>query len=208
MSYLSQPTSNTDYGVVKIGNNISVNAGVIFLEQDLSSNASVTFANVAANAVYSNGQLVVTQVIPRANDGIALSNVYSNGAVAEFTIRNTGVLSLIAGDGIYLSNSTGNITVSAQGADLIAVYGTNTSYTATANDEYIGVNSASAVTITLPTGVNGRVYTIKDEYGQRSGKITVQPQTGEKIDNATNYIISVPYQSISTVFRAGQWRIM
>lgn len=208
MSYLSQPTTNTDYGVVKVGNNINVVDGVIFLNQDLSPNSSVVFANVSANAVYSNGQLVVTQVIPYANDGIALSNVFSNGAVAEFTIRNTGVLSLNAGPGISISNTTGNITISANGADLMATYGTNTSYTATSNDEYIGVYSASAVTITLPVGVTGRVYTIKDEYGQGSGKITIQPQSGEKIDNATNYIISVPFQSVSCVFRAGTWRVI
>lgn len=208
MSYLSQPTSNTDYGVVKVGNNISVNAGVIYLSQDLSPNASVIFANVAANAVYSNGQLVVTQVIPHANAGIALSNVYSNGATAEFTIRNTGVLSINAGPGIYISNTTGDITIAANGAIFMNTIGTNTSYTATVTDEYIGVYSANAVTITLPAGIPGRVYYIKDEYGQGSGKITIQPQTGEKIDSATNYIISVPFQSVGCVFRAGNWHII
>jgi hypothetical protein len=145
MSYLAQQTSNTEFGVVKIGNNIGVDEGVIYLD-------------------------------------------------------------FLAGPGINISNTPGQITISSYGADLISVYGTNTSYTATANDEYIGVSSASAVTITLPLGVAGRVYTIKDEYGQGSGKITIQPQAGEKIDNSTNYIISVPYQSVSTVFRAGQWR--
>jgi len=52
------------------------------------------------------------------------------------------------------------------------------------------------------------VYYIKDEYGQGSGKITIQPQVGEKIDNSNSYIISVPYQSVAVVFRAGQWRII
>lgn len=147
MSYLAQQTSNTDFGVVKIGNNIGVNEGVIYLD-------------------------------------------------------------FVAGAGIAIANTPGQITISAQGADLIAVYGTNTSYTATANDEYIGVNSVNAVTITLPLGTDGRVYTIKDEYGQGSGKITIQPSSGEKIDGKNNYVISVPYQSVSSVFRAGQWRII
>lgn len=147
MSYLAQQTSNTDFGVVKIGNNIGVNEGVIYLD-------------------------------------------------------------FVAGAGINITNTPGQITISAQGADLIAVYGTNTSYTATSNDEYIGVNSVSAVTITLPLGTDGRVYTIKDEYGQGSGKITIQPSGTEKIDGKSNYIISVPYQSVSSVFRAGQWRII
>jgi hypothetical protein len=147
MSYLAQQTSNTEFGVVKVGNNIGVDEGVIYLN-------------------------------------------------------------FVAGAGISIANTPGQITISSSGADLISVYGTTTSYTATANDEYIGVNSASAVTITLPSGVPGRVYTIKDEYGQGSGKITLSPQTGEKIDNNNTYVISVPYQSVSVVFRAGQWRII
>ena len=209
MSYLSSPTSNTDFGVVKVGNNIVVNDGVVSLLQDISPAANVIFNNISTvGEVSSNGKIVVTSVTPHANDGIALSNVYSNGAAAEFTIRNTGVLSLTAGPGIWISNTTGNITLSANGADLMATYGTNTNYTATANDEYIGVSSQGAVTITLPVGVTGRVYTVKDEYGQGSGKITIQPQFGEKIDNSTNYVISVPYQSVSMVFRAGQWRMI
>lgn len=147
MSYLSQPTSNVDYGVVKVGTNIGVNDGVIYLN-------------------------------------------------------------FVAGDGIHIANTPGEITISAQGADLISVYGTNTNYTATANDEYIGVYSSNAVTISLPVGVDGRVYTIKDEYGHGSGKITIKPSGTEKIDNATNYIISVPFQSVACVFRAGSWRII
>lgn len=209
MSYLSQPTTNTDYGVVKVGNNISVADGVIYLLQDLSPTSNVIFENVYANGfVYSNGNIVVTEITPYANDGIELTNVVTTGPNAQFTIRNTGVLSLVAGDGIALSNSTGTITISASGADLIAVYGTTTSYTATANDEYIGVSSANAVTISLPQGVSGRVYTIKDEYGQGSGKITIKPFGTEKIDNANSYIISVPFQSVSCVFRAGTWRVI
>lgn len=65
--------------------------------------------------------------------------------------------------------------------------------------------SANAVTITLPTGVPGRVYSIKDEFGQGSGKITIAPQPGELIDGKTNYVIGVPYQAVSAVFRAGKW---
>lgn len=208
MSYLSGPTTKTDYGVVKVGNFIEVEDGVISLLQDLGPTADVNFNSVDAGDVFSNGDLVVTSVTPTAGPGIELVDVVTTGNAASFTIDNTGVLSLTAGSGISISSSTGNITISATGADLIAVYGTTTSYTATANDEYIGVSSASAVTITLPVGVNGRVYYIKDEYGQGSGKITIQPSVGELIDNKSNYVISIPYQCISVVFRAGQWRLI
>lgn len=203
MAYLAQPTSKIDYGVVGVGSFINVLEGFISLEQDVSPDASVSF-----NQVSIGGSDVVTSVNPVAGEGISITNLVSIGNTVGFAVSNTGVLSLIAGSGISLSGSTGNITVSSSGADLIATIRVTGSYTATADDEYIGVFSAAAVTITLPFGVTGRVYTIKDEYGQRSGKITVQPSGLEKIDNANNYIISVPNQSVSVVFRGGQWRII
>lgn len=220
MSYLAQPTSKTEYGVVVVGNYINVTEGIISLDQDLGPNANVTFnnanvtnqlnannANVTGN-LYAGGNLVITSVTPNAGAGINLSNVQSNGYASYFTVTNTGVLSLIAGPGISITSSTGNITVSATGADLLRTYGTTTNYTATLDDEYIGVYSAAAVTISLPIGVDGRVYYIKDEYGQGSGKITIQPSGTEKIDGKTNYVIGVPYQCVSIVFRAGSWRLI
>lgn len=203
MAYLAQPTSKTDYGVVGIGSFINVLDGFVFLDQDVSPNASVSF-----NQVSIGGSDVVTSVNPVAGAGISITNLISIGNTVGFAVSNTGVLSVSAGAGISLSGSTGYITISATGADLIATIGVTGSYTATADDEYIGVFSAAAVTITLPFGVTGRVYTIKDEYGQGSGKITIQPSGLEKIDNANNYIISVPNQSVSVVFRGGQWRII
>jgi hypothetical protein len=209
MSYLSIPTSTTDYGVVKIGDFIEVLDGVISNPQDLSETASPTFDAITATGnITSQGLDVVLEVIPSANAGIAVGNLISQGNSVSFDITNTGVLSLIAGDGINISSQTGNITISSFGADLINVYGTTTNYTATLDDGYIGVNSATAVTITLPAGVNGRVYIIKDEYGQGSGKITIQPQAGELIDKKPNYVISIPNQSVSLVFRAGSWFII
>jgi len=205
MSYLSEGTSKTDYGVVRIGNFIEVADGIISLEQDVSPDADVIFNKVDAIEVYDGDDRVITTVTPTAQDGININTLVSTGPDVSFNIKNTGVLSLTAGVGISVTGSTGNITISSTGADLIKVYGTTTSYTATTDDEYIGVNSASAVTITLPVGVPGRVYYIKDEYGQGSGKITIQPQPGELLDKKTNYVIGVPFQCVAVVFRAGGW---
>lgn len=209
MAYLAEPTSTTDYGVVKIGNYIEVSEGVVSLQQDVSPSADVTFNKVISGEVYDDSNRVITSVNPSAGDGINLSSVVIDGPASSFTIENTGVLSLTAGNGISINASTGNITISSFGADLINVYGTTTNYTATATDEYIGVSSTSNLTITLPLGASeGRIYTIKDEYGQGSGKITIQPSGGEKVDKKTNYVISVPNQSVSVVYRAGGWWII
>lgn len=150
MSYLAQPTSKTDYGVVKIGN----------------------FINVTEEGVISSPEL-------------------------------------LEGPGVTIEYTTDFITISATGADLIHVYGTTISYTLTEDDEYVGVSSATNVTMTLPSGVSeGRVYIVKDEYGQGSGKITIQPPVGTLIDKKTNYTISVPNQSVQIVYRAGGWWII
>lgn len=247
MSYLSNPASTTEYGVVEIGNFIDVIDGIISIPQSVATNANVTFETVNANTgnfsgnisavdanlsgnlvavsanfssnvsavnanfsgnLFAAGNLVVTSVTPNAGIGISVSNVVSNGYAASFTVENTGVTYLNAGSGISLSGNTGNITISSFGADLINVTGVTANYTATITDEYIGVFSANAVTISLPAGVNGRVYTIKDEYGQGSGKITIQSTVGAQIDNKVNYIISVPNQSVSVVSRASKWYII
>lgn len=220
MSYLAQQTSVSEYGVVKIGSNINVSNGIISIPQDCSANANVTFYNAnitnqlsAANAnvtgnLYANGSLVVTSVNPSSGPGISLSNVVTGGYNTKFTINNTGVLSLIPGTGISISSNTGNVTVSTTGTSYINVIGVTSSYTPTSTDEYVGVYSASAITITLPVGIPGRLYIIKDEYGQGSGKITLQPQTGDLIDGKPNYVISVPYQAVNIVYRANTWWIV
>lgn len=226
MSYLSTPSSATEYGVVQIGDFIEVADGVISLLQDVSPTADVTFdglnittnigaagnisalGSISGDSVFDDGNRVITSVTPTAGNGISLSSVVDTGPDASFTVTNTGVLSLIAGSGISISASTGNITISSFGADLINVTGVTSNYTASVTDEYIGVFSVSAVTITLPTGFDGRVYTIKDEYGQGSGKITIKPQTGELIDGKVNYVISVPNQSVNVVSRASNWWII
>lgn len=154
---------------------------------------------------------VVDGVISCPQDLSPTADVTFNSVdvATDITINGTPVVyGLLAGPGISLSDNHGTITVSATGADLIHVYGTTTSYTVTADDEYIGVNSVSAVTITLPISVDGRVYTIKDEHGNGSGKITIAPPVGELIDGKSNYIISVPYQSVNVVCRAGNWWII
>lgn len=214
MSYLSNPASTNEYGVVEIGDFIKVADGVISLPQSVETTASVVFSAVTAtNGSFSGiltaaNKTVLTNVVPIAAAGIGVSNVVYNNYTATFTVTNLGVISLTAGSGISLSANTGNIVISSFGADLINVKGVTANYTATITDEYIGVYSTNAVTISLPIGFDGRVYTIKDEYGQGSGKITIQPSPGELVDNKINYIISIPNQSVSMVSRLGNWWIM
>ena len=206
MSYLAQPTSNAEYGVTKVGPHILVQDGEISLAQDVAPGSQVMFDQVdAVSELRLNGASVITQVITTAGTGIQIVNFVDQGPQIELEIINTGVTSLVAGTGISISQSTGDVIISSQGADVMNVTGVTTDYTVTEQDEYVGVNSTSAVTISLPPGTPGRVYHIKDERGQGSGKITIQPELGELVDGKASYVIGVPYQSVAVVYRAGSW---
>lgn len=207
MSYLNGPATTTEFGVVEVGNNIIITDGVISLEQDVGLTANVSFFGVQGTVVFQEDRQVIDRVTPKSGVGIGLSSITDFGPTAEFTITNTGVTRLTAGSGISISGSTGNITVSSTGADIINTVGTSTSYTATSTDEYIGCTTSSSITITLPAGSEGRSYIIKDENGGNP-KITVTGSNGEKIDGSNTKRIEVGYSSITVVFRNGAWRII
>ena len=231
MSYLFPEGSLSEPGVVQVGANIDIADGVISLQQSLAPTANITFndvnadgslnvasfieslgnittvANAYAAEMYDNGNRVITEITPAGGNGISITALDSIGPSTGFTVNNTGVLSLTAGTGITLSGSTGNITVSATGADIINTVGVTANYTATATDEYIGVNSTSLVTITLPVGIDGRQYTVKEERGSGTGKVNVQGSSSEKIDGSSFKQLSAN-ASLTVVFRASQWRII
>jgi hypothetical protein len=208
MSYLSQPASSSTYGVVEVGNFINVSNGVLSLPQDISTTSNVTFNSVnVTNTLTINGASVLTSVAANAGTGISITEVTS-GTTVLFTVTNTGVLSLTAGTGITVSTSTGNVTVAASGTASINTTGTTVSYAISSDDEYIGVNSTSTVTITLPTGTTGKVYTIKDEHGVGLGNINIAGTGGETIDGVTPFVISIPNEGVTVVFRAGGWHII
>jgi hypothetical protein len=231
MSYLFPEGSTTERGVVEVGSNINVLDGIISIPQSVASTANITFNDVNADGdlnvagiiqsignittignvygaeLYDSTKRVITTVTPTAGAGISVTSLTGTGPSSSFTVNNTGVLSLTAGNGITLSGSTGNITVSATGADILNTVGVTSNYTATATDEYIGVDSTSLVTVTLPVGITGRQYTIKEEHGSGTGKVNVQGSNTEKIDGSPFKQLTA-YASMTVVFRAGQWRVI
>lgn len=76
-------------------------------------------------------------------------------------------------------------------------------YTATAIDQYIGA-TASNITITLPTGILGRFYQIKN---QSSGTIQVQGTGGQLIDGSVFKTLKTS-AGITVVFDGTIWKIL
>lgn len=87
----------------------------------------------------------------------------------------------------------------------------STSYSATAQDCYIGVNSQDPTTILLPTGIeDGRMIIVKAEMGSPIGnrKITITTEDGSLIDGNANLIIKVPYGYVTLLHRGGAWHVI
>ena len=233
MSYLFPQGSTAQLGVLQVGANINVDGNsVISIAQDVSTTANIKFNGITANTltttgsltagsisttgnltagniittgnVYSNGLQTITSVTPSANVGISLSNVVTGGPAASFQINNTGVLSVAAGTGIVVSANTGNIVISATGSTIINTKGVSTNYTILPTDDYVGATTGS-ITLTLPAGVTGQSYIIKNEGG--SGAISVVPTGTDTIDGAASKSLN-SNASITVVYRAGAWRII
>ena len=140
---------------------------------------------------------------------IAGAGISVSSATGNVTIVNTGVTSIIAGTGVIVSGPNGAVTISSTGTSVINTHLVTTgTYTATASDDYIGVNSTVPVTITLPTGVNGTMYIIKEEHGIGFGIITVQGTGGQTIDGLPTALIGISHSSITLVFRGTEWHIV
>jgi len=182
-------------------------AGLLTDDGDLTYNPitnTLTAVNVSASGTLNlNGNSVVTSVTPTAGPGISLTGVTTNGPAAAFTVNNTGVTSIIAGTNISVSGSSGAVTISASSASLISTVGTAINYTALATDEYIGV-TANPTTITLPTGVVGKTYIIKNET---NGNTTVTGTGGQLLDASATKSLGTN-ASLTVVFRSGAWRLV
>jgi len=170
------------------------------------TNVTVTNnANVLGNLTL-NGNSVVTSVTPTAGNGISITSLVSGGPNASFTVNNTGVTKITAGNNITISpaGGTGNVTINSTSDGIFQTVGTAVAYTATATDEYIGV-TANPTIVTLPTGITGKTYIIKNEGA--GGGTTVTGTLGQLLDGSLTKNLG-NNASISVIFRAGAWHII
>lgn len=182
-------------GLLSDSNSLTFNSG--------TNTLSVPNVNVST-ALTLNGNSVVTSVTPTAGNGISLTSVTTSGPASAFTVNNTGVLSLIAGTGITVSSATGNVTISATGATIINTKGVAANYTLLSTDDYVGA-TVQGITLTLPAGVLGQTYILKNEGG--SGAVSIAATSPDTIDGSATKSMN-SNASITVVYRAGAWRII
>jgi hypothetical protein len=125
--------------------------------------------------------------------------------------------SILAGTGITVTPTTGTgsntITISATAAGVTAIRTAVatpiTVVAATDNIIDVAVPGPVPVAVTLPVGVLGQEFTIKDGLGLASPAtpITITATAGT-IDGAATAVINAPYGSLTFVYNGTQWLIL
>jgi len=115
------------------------------------------------------------------------------------TTTSPGVVQVGSG----LSITPGGILSATGGSSLINVKLTSVDYTATAADYYIGATKKD-IDITLPLGVVGKVYVVKNQV---SGSIKVKATGGQKIDTSSDVTLGTN-NSIVVVFDGSRWNVI
>lgn len=123
--------------------------------------------------------------------------------------------SLVAGTGIVLSPITGTgantVTITANGLALEPVrIALVTPDTVLATDSIVSyeLTVPAATAVTLPAGITGTVYYLKDGSGTAAANpITITP-TASTIDGAATAVINSNFGAITLAFTGTQWIIL
>lgn len=140
-------------------------------------------------------------------------------ALAQTPVANgdAGILPLTLDVDIATTNSLGVVQVGSglaitplgvlsatnSGTDIITVKLTSVDYTALSTDYYIGATKKD-IEITLPLGVVGKVYVIKNQV---AGNIKVEGTAGQKLDTASSKTLGSE-SAIICVFDGTRWNII
>jgi len=125
-------------------------------------------------------------------------------------------LSILPGAGITVTPTTNTgattITIAATGPDILAVrIAVATPDAVLVTDEVVSyeVPGPVAVAVTLPAGVTGQVFYLKDGLGLASPAtpITITPTAGT-IDGAATAVIDAPYGALTLVYSGVEWKIL
>lgn len=121
----------------------------------------------------------------------------------ESDIATTSSLGVIqVGDGLSIT-AAGVLSANGSSSSLINVKLTSVNYTATLDDYYVGATTGG-ITITLPAGVVGKVYIVKNQAA--SGNVTVKG-TGQNLDQSVNKTLG-GNASLIAVFDGTRWNLV
>ena len=122
----------------------------------------------------------------------------------DSNIATTSSLGVVqVGSGLAVTSSGVLSATNSSSGTIYAVKLTKVNYTALPDDYYIGATDCG-IAITLPKGVLGKSYAIKN---QDNGIVTVKATGSEKIDNSSTQTLATN-KAIIIIFDGTQWQIM
>jgi hypothetical protein len=134
--------------------------------------------------------------LPAINPGIQQLTLETDIA----TTNSLGVIQV--GSGLAIT-PLGILSATGSASGLYSVKLTSVNYTALADDFYIGATKKD-ITVTLPLGVTGKLYIIKNQV---SGDVTVAATGAQKIDTASTKQLGTN-QSVTVIFDGTRWNIV
>jgi hypothetical protein len=172
------------------------------------SNGKITTTEATDSSNVASGSIVTSGGVGIAKNAYVGANLRVLGTT-EATSTNTGSTVLSGGLGIAKNIHVGGVVVAPK--ELVKmIEGFDSPYTVLSNDITLLVDtSASAVTINLPVGIEGRKLTVKHIIGTASSEsVTINRASTDTIEGNTSYTINTDKGCVSLVFYSGVWYIL
>lgn len=120
-----------------------------------------------------------------------------------------GIPQQIVNDNDTINIGSGNQIIGGNPSPVTVTNVTTPTYTALTTDYFLCVDTAiNPVTITLPTGILGTVYMVKDCSGDaNTNNITIQGTGGQLVDGSATATINSPYGNLQFIFNGTEWSI-
>lgn len=160
-------------------------------------------SNVSASAFYGDGSKltgIATTLDQVTDNGNTTTNSLTASALnltalAAGQAANTKFLALDSNNNVVLTSSSGGGGGGDQTHNRVQV---NATYTASATDYYLGVNSTNGViAVRLPSAAlltSGKTYVIKDEGGAaQTNNITISASGSQTIDGSNSVVLESSY---------------
>ncbi len=179
----------------------------------LSSTNAVGTANSLARSDHSHA-LTGIQAQSTLLDNIAALTLVNGDLIIGTGAATVTRLAIGASNYVLSSNGTTSTWVDSNTLPIVshvnsAVAVTSAAHTIISTEDYVGVNFAGAVALTLNT-VNNKIVIIKDESfaaATPGNTITITPSTG-LVEGQANITITVNGMSLTLVCRSGNWFVV